>query len=72
MSVQPAYEDPYKALAQEAAANAQSPTASTESAGIASSAGRTAKTYGLKDGQTREEASPDGGTRKVRTIGPTL
>ena len=64
--------DTDRTLAQEAAANAQSPTASTESAGIASSAGRTAKTYGLKDGQTREEASPDGGTRKVRTIGPTL
>jgi hypothetical protein len=64
--------DTDRTLAQEAAANAQSPTASNESAGIASGAGRTAKTYGLKDGQTREEPSPDGGTRKVRIIGPTL
>ena len=58
-------------LAQEAAANAQSPTASTESAGIAAGAARTAKTFGLKDGQTHEEPAPNGGKRKVRVIGPT-
>ena len=60
------------AIAQEAAANAQSPTASNASAGIATNANRAPKTYGLKDGQMREDTTADGVKRKVRVIGPTL
>ena len=58
-------------LAVEAAANAKAPTASNDSAGIAANTGGTAKTYGLTDGQLREQTTATG-TRKVRIVGPTL
>ncbi len=58
-------------LAVEAAANAKAPTASNDSAGIAANTGGTAKTYGLKDGEVREQGTA-AGTRKVRIVGPTL
>ena len=58
-------------LAVEAAANAKAPTASNDSAGIAANTGGTAKTYGLKDGEVREQGTA-AGTRKVRVVGPTL
>ncbi len=58
-------------LAVEAAANARAPTASNDSAGIAANTGGTAKTYGLKDGEVREQGTA-AGTRKVRIVGPTL
>jgi hypothetical protein len=58
-------------LAIEAAANAKAPTASNDSAGIAANTGGTAKTYGLKDGEVREQGTA-AGTRKVRVVGPTL
>ncbi len=58
-------------LAIEAAANAKAPTASNDSAGIAANTGGTAKTYGLKDGELRDQGTA-AGTRKVRIVGPTL
>jgi hypothetical protein len=58
-------------LAIEAAANAKAPTASNDSAGIAANTGGTAKTYGVKDGELREQGTATG-TRKVRIVGPTL
>jgi hypothetical protein len=58
-------------LAIEAAANAKAPTASNDSAGIAANTGGTAKTYGLKDGEVRDQGTA-AGTRKVRVVGPTL
>ena len=58
-------------LAIEAAANAKAPTASNDSAGIAANTGGTAKTYGLKDGEIREQGTATG-ARKVRIVGPTL
>ena len=58
-------------LAVEADANAKAPTASNDSAGIAANTGGTAKTYGLKDGEVREQGTA-AGTRKVRVVGPTL
>ncbi len=58
-------------LAIEAAANAKAPTASNDSAGIAANTGGTAKTYGLKDGEMRDQGTA-AGTRKVRVVGPTL
>ncbi len=58
-------------LAIEAAANAKAPTASNDSAGIAASVSSTAKTYGLKDGETRELGTA-AGARKLRIVGPTL
>ena len=58
-------------LAIEAAANAKAPTASNDSAGIAANTGGTAKTYGVKDGELRDQGTATG-TRKVRIVGPTL
>ena len=59
-------------LAAEAAANASAPTASKESAGIAAGSAAGARTYGLRDGETREEVDSKGNRRKIRIIGPTL
>ena len=58
-------------LAIEAAANAKAPTASNDSAGIAANTGGTARNYGLKDGELRDQGTA-AGTRKVRIVGPTL
>ncbi len=58
-------------LAIEAAANAKSLTAGNDSAGIAASTSGAAKTYGLKDGETREQGTATG-ARKIRVVGPTL
>ena len=58
-------------LAIEAAANARAPTASNDSAGIAGSASSAARTYGLNDGQIREQGTANG-ARKIRVVGPTL
>ena len=58
-------------LAIEAAANAKAPTASNDSAGIAGSASSAARTYGLNDGQIREQGTANG-ARKIRVVGPTL
>ena len=58
-------------LAIEAAANANAPTASNDSAGIAAGATGAAKTYGLNDGEKREQGTATG-ARKIRVVGPTL
>ena len=67
----PAKPEVDRTLAIEAAANAAAPTASNDSAGIAANSGGTAKTYGLKDGEVRDQGTA-AGTRKVRVVGPTL
>jgi hypothetical protein len=67
----PAKPDVDPTLAIEAAANAKAPTASNDSAGIAASVSSSAKTYGLKEGETRDQGTA-AGTRKVRIVGPTL
>jgi hypothetical protein len=67
----PAKQDVDPTLAIEAAANAKAPTASNDSAGIAASVSSSAKTYGLKEGETRDQGTA-AGTRKVRIVGPTL
>ncbi len=67
----PTRNDADPTLAIEAAANAKAPTASNDSAGIAASVAGTAKAYGLKDGETREQGTANG-ARKIRVVGPTL
>ena len=63
---------PVQARVAPVAANASAPTASKESAGIAAGSAAGAKTYGLRDGETREEVDSKGNRRKIRVIGPTL
>lgn len=57
--------------AQEGASGAQAPTAGSESSGIGG-AGEASPALGRTQGETRDKPGPDGSTRKVRTVGPTL
>ena len=57
--------------AQEGASGAQAPTAGRESSRI-DGAGEANPASGRTQGETRDKPGPDGSTRKVRTIGPTL
>ncbi len=52
--------------------SAEAATISRETTGIARGDDRNGRTYGLNQGQTVEEKGPNGVTRKVRIVAPTL
>ncbi len=52
--------------------SAEAATISRETTGIAGDGGQNGATYSLNQGRSVEEKGPDGVTRKVRIIGPTL
>ncbi len=52
--------------------SAEAATISRETTGIARGDGRNGAAYGLSQGQTVEEKGPNGVTRKVRIVAPTL
>jgi len=58
--------------AAEALSGAQAPTASKDSAGIATGDAAGAATYARGQGQIQEVTGPDGVKRRVRIVGPTL
>lgn len=58
--------------AKDAAAAAQVPTASTDSAGIATGDVKNGTAYSQGQGQTVEVTGPDGVKRRVRIVGPPL
>ncbi len=58
--------------ATDAAAAAQVPTASTDSAGIATGDVKNGTAYSQGQGQTVEATGPDGVKRRVRIVGPQL
>ncbi len=58
--------------ATDAAAAAQVPTASTDSAGIATGDVKNGTAYSQGQGQTVEVTGPDGVKRRVRIVGPQL
>ena len=56
--------------ALDAAAGAEAPTATGDTAGIDIGSTARRSNFSLADGPTREETGPDGVKRKVRTVGP--
>jgi hypothetical protein len=68
----PSKATPDNIQATDAAAAAQVPTASTDSAGIATGEVKNGTAYSQGQGQTVEVTGPDGVKRRVRIVGPQL
>ena len=60
------------AAVADGAIGAQAPTASGDSAGIASGTSSTGRVYSETDGQVRQAVGPDGVKKTVRVVGPAL